>query len=69
VMYGITMEEFGVSKPVGVKLTAEERSEPKPRRTLTEDLPAEEIPADSPATEAQTAEPTTGEVAAPALVS
>jgi hypothetical protein len=31
------MEEFGVSKPVGVKLTAEERAEPKPRRALNEE--------------------------------
>jgi chromosome segregation protein len=27
VLYGITMEEFGVSKPVGMKLTSDEPSE------------------------------------------
>jgi chromosome segregation protein len=32
VMYGITMEEFGVSKPVGVKLTREDEAQEKARR-------------------------------------
>ena len=32
IMYGISMEEFGVSKPVGVKLTSEEKPDRPPNR-------------------------------------
>lgn len=37
VLYGVTMEEFGVSKPVGMKLTAAEKSITPPPATSTPD--------------------------------
>jgi chromosome segregation protein len=47
VMYGVTMEEFGVSKPVGMKLT---ETEGRRAAAATEhEAPPSELPADAPA--------------------
>ncbi len=46
VMYGVTMEEFGVSKPVGMKLTETEGR--KPAGATEYERPSQEMPADMP---------------------
>jgi chromosome segregation protein len=49
IMYGVTMEEFGVSKPIGMKLSGDEDG--KKRRAAASDweAPIREMPADMPA--------------------
>ncbi len=41
VLYGVTMEEFGVSKPVGVKLTREDEAQESARRAARAEAAAE----------------------------
>ena len=81
VMYGITMEEFGVSKPVGVKLTREDEAAEKARRaaraeaaaaaTIAAASPAtpEPPPADEPSADSPPAEEAAVDTAAPVLAS
>lgn len=64
ILYGVTMEEFGVSKPVGMKLSGDDSSRRYTGATRGE-TPAQEMPADMPAEAEATAPETAPEDAAP----
>jgi chromosome segregation protein len=61
IMYGVTMEEFGVSKPVGMKMSGDDESRKRRASAGDHEAPIRELPADmmpeiQPATEPTTAE-------------
>jgi hypothetical protein len=71
VMYGVTMEEFGVSKPIGMKMSGDD-SDARRRRASAGDheAPISELPADmlpDPPTSPEASEtPESSEVSEPA---
>ena len=48
VIYGVTMQEFGVSKPIGVRMTSEETALPKQEPLALESEAVEEEPVEAP---------------------
>ena len=48
VIYGVTMQEFGVSKPIGVRMTREETSPARQEPLALEPEALEEQPGEAP---------------------
>ncbi len=57
IMYGVTMEEFGVSKPVGMKMSGDDETRRRRAAAGDHEAPIQELPADMPAESSAAAPP------------